>query len=76
LLVINIIKANITLFPILKYSTCTFKGLFNKNKSKKVNFIFFNVIIIKRFLINIVLKALLYKLNITISAFIVVAQVT
>jgi hypothetical protein len=60
-LIINIIKANITLLFILKYNTCTFKGLLNKNKSKKVNFILLNIIIIKGFLINIILKALLYK---------------
>jgi hypothetical protein len=61
LLVINIIKANITLLFILKYNTYIFKGLFNKGKSKKVNLILFNIIIIKGFLINIVLKALFYK---------------
>jgi hypothetical protein len=60
-LVINIIKANITLLFILKYSTCTFKRLFNKDKGKKTDFILFNIIIIKGFLINIVLKALFYK---------------
>jgi hypothetical protein len=60
---INIIKANITLLFILKYNTYIFKGLFNKSKSKskKVNYFFFNIIIIKGFLINIVLKALFYK---------------
>jgi hypothetical protein len=38
-----------------------FKGLFNKGKGKKVDFILFNIAIIKGFLINIVLKALFYK---------------
>jgi predicted AAA+ superfamily ATPase len=60
-LVTNIIKANTTLFPILKHSTCTFKGLLNKIKSRKVDFILLDIAIIKGFLINIVLKALLYK---------------
>jgi hypothetical protein len=49
LLITNIIKANITLLFILKYSTCIFKILFNKSKSKKVNLILFNIITIKRF---------------------------
>jgi hypothetical protein len=60
-LVINIIKARTTSLPILKYSTRTFKGLLNKSKGKKVDFMLFNIIIIKVFLINIVLKALFYK---------------
>jgi hypothetical protein len=60
-LVTNIIKASITLLLILKRGTCTFKGLLNKSKSKKVDFILFNIAIVKGFLINIVLKALLYK---------------
>jgi hypothetical protein len=58
---INIIKANITLLFILKYNTYIFKRLFNKSKDKKINFILFNIIIIKRFLINIVLKTFYYK---------------
>jgi predicted AAA+ superfamily ATPase len=60
-LITNTAEASITLFPILKRSTCTFKGLLNKSKSKKVDFILFNIAIIKGFLINKVLKALLYK---------------
>jgi hypothetical protein len=60
-LVTNIIKANTTLLLILKYSTYIFKGLFNKNKNKKVNVILFNITIIKSFLINIILEALFYK---------------
>jgi hypothetical protein len=60
-LVTNIIKASITLLFILKRGTCTFKGLLNRSKGKKVDFILFNIAIVKGFLINIVLKALLYK---------------
>jgi hypothetical protein len=60
-LIINIIKANNTLFLILKRGTYMFKELLNKSESKKVNLILLNVIIIKGFLINIVLKALFYK---------------
>jgi hypothetical protein len=57
----NIIKANTTLLPILRRGTCTFKGLLNRIKGKKVDVILFNIIIIKGFLINIVLKALFLK---------------
>jgi hypothetical protein len=60
-LVINTIKASITLLPILGHSTCTFKGLLNRIKGKKVDFILLNIAIIKGFPINIVLKALFYK---------------
>jgi hypothetical protein len=60
-LVTNIIEASITLLPILRHSTCTFKGLLNRIKRRKVNLILLNVTIIKGFLINIILKALLYK---------------
>jgi hypothetical protein len=60
-LITNTIKASITLLPILRHSTRMFKGLLNKSKGKKVDLIFFNITIIKGFLINIVLKALFYK---------------
>jgi hypothetical protein len=60
-LMTNIIKASTTLLPILRRSTCTFKGLLNRIKGKKVDVILFNIIIIKGFLINIVLKALFLK---------------
>jgi hypothetical protein len=60
-LVTNTVKASIILLPILGHSTCMFKGLLNGIKGKKVDLILFDIIIIKGFLINIVLKALLYK---------------
>jgi hypothetical protein len=60
-LVTDIIKASITLLPILKRGTCTFKELLNGIESRKVNLILLNVAIIKGFLVNIVLKALFYK---------------
>jgi hypothetical protein len=60
-LVINIIEASTTLLFILRHGTRTFKGLLNGIKDKKVDLILFNIIIIKGFLINIVLKTLLYK---------------
>jgi predicted AAA+ superfamily ATPase len=60
-LVTNTIKASTTLLPILRRSTRTFKRLLNGIKGKKVDFILFNIAIIKGFLINIVLKALFYE---------------
>jgi hypothetical protein len=60
-LVINTIKASITLLLILRHSTRIFKGLLNKSKGRKVDLILLNIAIIKGFLINIVLKALFYK---------------
>jgi hypothetical protein len=60
-LVTDTIEASTTLFPILGRGTYTFKGLLNETESRKVDLILLNVAIIKGFLINIVLKALLYK---------------
>jgi hypothetical protein len=60
-LIINTIKASTTLLPILGRGTRTFKGLLNRTKSRKVDLILLDVAIVKGFLINIVLKALLYK---------------
>jgi hypothetical protein len=59
-LVINIIEASTTSLPILKRGTCTFKGLLNRSKGRKVDLILLDIIIIKGFLINIVLKALFF----------------
>jgi ABC-type amino acid transport substrate-binding protein len=60
-LMTNTVEASITSLPILRRSTCTFKGLLNGIKSKKVDLILLDVAIVKGFLINIVLKALFYK---------------
>jgi hypothetical protein len=60
-LVTNIIKASTTLLLILGRGTRTFNRLLNKTKGKKVDLILLNVAIVKGFLINIILKALLYK---------------
>jgi hypothetical protein len=60
-LVTNTIKASTTSLPILGRGTCTFKGLLNKIKGKKVDLILLDFIIVKGFLVNIVLKALFYK---------------
>jgi hypothetical protein len=61
LLIKLIIKAKTFIFLIIRYSTYTFKKLFNKKDNKRVNLILCNIIIIKGFYINIVLEALLFK---------------
>jgi hypothetical protein len=60
-LVTDTVEASITLLLILRRGTRTFKGLLNGIKGKKVDLILLDVAIIKGFLINIILKALLYK---------------
>jgi hypothetical protein len=60
-LVTDTVEASITSLPILGHSTCTFKGLLNRTKGKKVDLILLDVAIVKGFLVNIVLKALFYK---------------
>jgi hypothetical protein len=55
------VEASTTLLPILGRSIYTFKGLLNRSKGRKVDFILLNVAIIKGFLINIVFEALFYK---------------
>jgi hypothetical protein len=60
-LVTNTIKASTTSLPILRRGTCTFKGLLNGTEGKKVDLMLLDVAIVKGFLVNIVLKALLYK---------------
>jgi hypothetical protein len=61
LLVELVIKAKTFILLILRRGTCTFKGLFNKRDSKRVNLMLCNVAIVKGFYINIVLEALLFK---------------
>jgi hypothetical protein len=60
-LVTNTVETSTTSLFVLRRGTRTFKGLLNGTKSKKVDLILFDVAIVKGFLINIVLKALLYK---------------
>ena len=55
-----IIKVKTFIFLIIKYNTYTFKELFNKKNNKKVNLILRDVIIIKYFYINIILKAFFF----------------
>jgi hypothetical protein len=61
LLVELVIKARTFILLITRHSTRTFKRLFNKRDTKKVNLILYNVVIIKGFYINIILKALFFK---------------
>jgi hypothetical protein len=61
LLVKLVIKVRTFILLITRHGTCTFKGLFNKRDSKKVNLILRDVVIVKGFYINIVLEALLFK---------------
>jgi hypothetical protein len=56
-----VIEAKTFILLILKHSTYTFKGLFNKRDSKKVNLVLRDVAIVKGFYINIVSKALLFE---------------
>jgi hypothetical protein len=60
-LVTDTVEASTTSLPILGRGTRTFKGLLNGTEGRKVDLILLDVAIIKGFLINIVLKALLYK---------------
>jgi hypothetical protein len=61
LLIKLVIKARTFILLIIRHGTCTFKGLFNKRDSKRVNLILCNVVIVKGFYINIVLKAPFFK---------------
>jgi hypothetical protein len=61
LLIELVIKVKTFILLIIRHSTCTFKGLFNKRDGKRVNLVLCNIVIIKGFYINIVLKAFLFK---------------
>jgi hypothetical protein len=54
---------------ITRHGTRTSKGLFNKRDSKKVNLILRDVVVIKGFYVNIVLKALLFKKGVWVYRF-------
>jgi hypothetical protein len=56
-----VIKAKTFILLITRHGTCTFKGLFNKRDSKRVNLVLRDVAVIKGFYINIVSKAFLFK---------------
>jgi hypothetical protein len=73
LLVELVIKARTFILLITRRGTRTFKGLFNKRDSKRINLVLRDVAVVKGFYINIVSKALffekgmwVYKLNSTL----------
>jgi hypothetical protein len=61
LLIELVIKAKTSMLLITRHGTRTFKGLFNKRDSKRVNLVLRDIVIVKGFYINIVLKALLFE---------------
>jgi hypothetical protein len=61
LLIELVIKARTFILLISRRGTYTFKGLFNKRDSKRVNLVLRDVVVIKGFYINIVSKALFFK---------------
>jgi hypothetical protein len=61
LLIELVVKARTFILLIIRHNTRTFKGLFNKRDSKRVNLVLRNIVIVKGFYINIVLEALLFK---------------
>jgi hypothetical protein len=61
LLVELIVEVRTFILLIIRRGTRTFKGLFNKRDGKRVNLVLRDVVIVKGFYINIVLKALLFK---------------
>jgi hypothetical protein len=61
LLVELVIEARTFVLLIIRRGTRTFKGLFNKRDSKRVNLVLYDVAIVKGFYINIVLEALLFE---------------
>jgi hypothetical protein len=61
LLIKLIVEAKTSILLITRHGTRTFKGLFNKRNSKRVNLVLRDVAIVKGFYINIVLEALLFE---------------
>jgi hypothetical protein len=61
LLIELVVKARTFILLITRRGTRTFKGLFNKRDSKRVNLVLRNVVVVKGFYINIVSKALFFK---------------
>jgi len=61
LLIELVVEARTFILLITRYSTRTFKGLFNKRDGKRVNLVLRDVVVVKGFYINIVLKALLFE---------------
>jgi hypothetical protein len=61
LLIELVIKVKTFILLIIRHGTCTFKGLFNKRDSKRVNLVLRDVVIVKGFYINIVSEALFFE---------------
>jgi hypothetical protein len=61
LLIELIVKVKTFILLIIRRGTRTFKGLFNKRDSKRVNLVLRDVAVVKGFYINIVLEALFFK---------------
>jgi hypothetical protein len=61
LLIELVVEARTFILLITRHSTRTFKGLFNKRDGKRVNLVLRDVVVVKGFYINIVLKALLFE---------------
>jgi hypothetical protein len=61
LLVKLVVEARTFILLILRHDTYTFKELFNKRDSKRVNLVLRDVVVVKGFYINIVSEALLFK---------------
>jgi hypothetical protein len=61
LLVKLVIEARTFILLITRHGTRTFKRLFNRRDSKRVNLMLRDIVVVKGFYINIVLKALLFE---------------
>jgi hypothetical protein len=61
LLIELVVEAKTFILLITRHSTYTFKRLFNKRDGKRVNLVLRDVVVVKGFYINIVLKALFFK---------------
>jgi hypothetical protein len=61
LLVKLVVEARTSILLIIRHSTRTFKGLFNKRDGKRVNLVLRDIAVIKGFYVNIVSEALLFK---------------
>jgi hypothetical protein len=61
LLIELVVEIKTFILLIIRHGTYTFKRLFNKRDNKKVNLILYNIVIVKGFYINIVLKAFFFK---------------
>jgi hypothetical protein len=61
LLIELVVEVKTFILLITRHGTCTFKRLFNKRDSKRVNLVLRDVVVVKGFYINIVLEAFLFE---------------